>query len=129
MRWSHRADGGQSHLQLSPADLRCFIVGREELQEHLQSVLSGADERTGGHSVLCLACGNASRTWLSSRLKPDVSSPYGTWLLRDLQNFTVNGYPGLNFSHYLCEMAFRLRIKDFIHRLQEAIPKYFMLRT
>ncbi|KAG2129498.1 hypothetical protein DEU56DRAFT_496936, partial [Suillus clintonianus] len=26
LRWTHLADGGQSHLLLSPADLRCFIV-------------------------------------------------------------------------------------------------------
>ncbi|OJA12465.1 hypothetical protein AZE42_10511 [Rhizopogon vesiculosus] len=129
VRWSRRAEGGSSHLQLSPADLRCFIVGREELQDHLHSILSGVDERTGGHTVLCDDCENATLTWLSSRLQADASSPYGTWLLRDLQDIAVNGYPRLVFVHYLCEMAFRLRIKEFIRHLQEVIPRYFMLRT
>lgn len=131
VRWSHRADGGQSHLQLSPADLRCFIIGREELQNHLHSVLSGSDERTGSHTVLCATCQSASLIWLGIRLQPDASSPHGTWLLRDLQDLAVNGYPGMSFSpsHYWCDMAFRLRIKEFIRQLQEAIPRYFMLRT
>ncbi|OAX30658.1 hypothetical protein K503DRAFT_728220 [Rhizopogon vinicolor AM-OR11-026] len=129
VRWSRRAEGGLSHLQLSPADLRCFIVGREELQDHLHSILSGVDERTGGHTVLCDDCENATLTWLSSRLQADASSPYGTWLLRDLQDIAVSGYSRLIFAHYLCEMAFCLRIKEFINHLQEVIPRYFMLRT
>lgn len=80
--------------------------------------------------VLCATCENASLTWLNSRLKADASSPYGTWLLRDLQDFAVmNDCPGLNFSHHLCDLAFRWRINQFIHHLQEAIPRYFMLQS
>ena len=127
LRWVHRAEGGQSHLQLSPADLRCFIVGREELQDHLYAILSGPNERTGGqHTVLCTGCESTSRTWLSLSLKPDASSPYGTWLLRDLQTFAVDGCPGLSLCHN-CDIAFRLRIGEFIHHLHKAIPRYFML--
>ncbi|KAG1844244.1 hypothetical protein F4604DRAFT_1821938 [Suillus subluteus] len=130
LRWSHLAEGGQSHLQLSPSDLRCFIVGREHLQDHLYAILTGADEWPGGHTTaVCASCENASRTWLSSSLKPDASSPYGVWLLRNLQIFAANGCPGLSLHHARCDVNFRLRISGFVQDLHEAIPRYFMLRA
>jgi len=131
VRWSHKADGGQSHLQLSPADLRRLIVGREELQDHLYSILSGFDERTapGGDTVLCATCESTYRIWLKGSLIPDASHPHGVWLLHDLQ-YHVNHSPlGLTFPHFLCDKAFRMRIHDYIRHLQEAIPKYFMLQS
>lgn len=130
LRWSHLADGGQSHLHLSPSDLRCLIVGREHLQDHLNAILTGADERSGGHTTtICACCENASRTWLTSSLKPDASSPYGVWLLRNLQLFAANGCSGLSLHHSRCDVIFRLRINGFVQDLQAAIPRYFMLRA
>jgi hypothetical protein len=130
LRWSHLAEGGQSHLQLSPSDLRCLIVGREHLQDHLYAILAGADEWPGGHTTaICASCENTSRTWLISSLKTDASSPYGVWLLRNLQLFIVDGCPGLRLHHARCDMNFHLRISGFIQDLHEAIPRYFMLRT
>lgn len=130
LRWSHLSEGGQSHLQLSPSDLRCFIVGREHLQDHLYAILTGTDERPGGHTTaICAGCENASRTWLSSSLKPDASSPYGVWLLRNLHLFVANGCPGLSLHHSRCDVNFRLRISGFVQDLHEAIPRYFMLRA
>ncbi|KIJ64335.1 hypothetical protein HYDPIDRAFT_90957 [Hydnomerulius pinastri MD-312] len=128
-RWSIGMDGGRNHLILSPDDLRRLIIGREHLQDRLLSLLANRDSKTGSEIFrLCNRCHPSCIAGLSSYLQTSTSSPYGSWLFRDLRELSLGVSVPLQWCDG-CGCAVRLwaAIRDFLDALQVAMPKYFLL--
>ncbi|KAF8549404.1 hypothetical protein OG21DRAFT_590866 [Imleria badia] len=126
-RWSNGGDGGRSHLILSPDDLRRLIVGREMLHERLTALLFNWDPHINAEFFsLCRVCDQACMLSLPEQLMPALHSPYGNWLLHDLDRMSKNGFEGL-YACERCVPTLRYAVNQFLAQLQDAIPSYFML--
>ncbi|KAH7911873.1 hypothetical protein BJ138DRAFT_1112858 [Hygrophoropsis aurantiaca] len=126
-RWAHNAEGGQSHLTLHPEDLRCFIAGRESLQDHLLNILVAPTGHGESHEVLCPSCEYNFRTLLIGRLSPTHSSPIGCWLLRELLQLDAFNPPASLKICPRCAVSFNQLTSARVTVLQDAIPRYFLL--
>ncbi|KAJ7622516.1 hypothetical protein FB45DRAFT_927871 [Roridomyces roridus] len=82
------ADGGRSHIVLSPDDLRRLIAGREALQDVLTRILIDPLSEPGcplsPSTVECGACAPRRAEYWRTRLAPNANLPWGTWLVREL---------------------------------------------
>ncbi|KAF7369741.1 hypothetical protein MVEN_00305800 [Mycena venus] len=80
------ADGGRSHIVLSPNDLRRLIAGREALQDALvRIVIDPLTEPNCVNNASCGQCAARRAEYWRTRLAPDPKSPWGTWLVRELE--------------------------------------------
>lgn len=132
-RWNHGAEGGRSHLTLSPQDLRRLIAGRESLQDMLVTLIAKPllfQFDDGGPRTLqvCPPCHEYLSKYWVDRLMPSLSTPWGCWLVRVLQRMCGPDNDELRLSTCAgcaakhCELARRRLVI-----LKESIPEFFMI--
>ncbi|KAJ7085441.1 hypothetical protein B0H15DRAFT_846944 [Mycena belliarum] len=123
------ADGGRSHMMLSPNDMRRFIAGREALQDVLMRILidplaeAGCTPDTGAG---CTRCVLRRAAYWRTRLAPDARSPYGTWLVRELDAMLHDDA----FAETLCTDCLHAHLRTVrwrLGRLRGAMPSFFLL--
>ncbi|KIM89819.1 hypothetical protein PILCRDRAFT_197052 [Piloderma croceum F 1598] len=122
-KWSCLADGGRSHVVLHPSDLRRLIAGREGLQDILVRCIINPL----GDALVCSTCRPLIERFWRTKLAPDPMSPWGCWLLRELQQMT----PGdaQYYANWCANCAFQhhCAVWDQLRRLKETIPRLFLL--
>ena len=129
-KWGCLADGGRSHITLSPADLRRFITAREKLEE-IRVDIAVEPFRAGLQRTDYAPC-DACREPLLQQWRKIVSasdmSALGCWLLRELWLRIQNGDDLLDRT--LCEGCLRLHGEMLWQRylnLKASIPRIFQL--
>ncbi|KAJ7868540.1 hypothetical protein B0H14DRAFT_2346541 [Mycena olivaceomarginata] len=121
------ADGGRSHIVLSPNDLRRLIAGREALQDALVRVVIDPLTEPGCYNnASCGTCAPRRVEYWRTRLAPDPKSPWGTWLVRELeQMLRDDAFVGTLCSD--CVHGHLSTIRWRHGRLRGAIPGFFLL--
>lgn len=119
------AEGGRSHLTMSPQDLRRLISGRESLQDMLLSMIAKPLPIQACPSCLQYL----SRYWIEC-LIPNISTPepWGCWLLRTLYRMCDPDNDELHLAtcagcaaeHYTLAW-YRMAV------LKESIPRFFFV--
>ncbi|KAJ7730064.1 hypothetical protein DFH07DRAFT_969270 [Mycena maculata] len=121
------ADGGRSHLVLSPNDLRRLIAGREALQDALLRIAVDPLTEPGcANNAACAHCAPRRAEYWRARLAPDPKSPWSTWLVRELDWMLRDDA----FAGTLCPACFHghmSTIKWRLGRLRGAMPGFFLL--
>ncbi|KII90239.1 hypothetical protein PLICRDRAFT_108318 [Plicaturopsis crispa FD-325 SS-3] len=129
-RWSCGADGGRSHVVMSPADLRRFISGRESLQTYLMDILIDPLCEEDDRYHVCEGCrAPLEQTW-RTMLAPDPTAPWGCWLLRELARmlqFEVRQDLALLSVCAACVVWHQTLAQTRIVELKRAIPRFFLL--
>ncbi|KAJ7258069.1 hypothetical protein B0H12DRAFT_1049146 [Mycena haematopus] len=125
----HRsADGGRSHIVLSPSNLRRLIVGREALQDALVHIVIDPLTEPGcfNNSAFCGQCDPRRIEYWRTRLTPNPNSPWGTWLTRELVQMLGDDA----FVSTLCPDCVHRHLSTIrwrLGRLQGSIPSFFLL--
>ncbi|KAJ6465717.1 hypothetical protein C8R45DRAFT_839594 [Mycena sanguinolenta] len=127
LKFNCSADGGRSHIVLSPNDLRRLIAGREALQDTLLRIVIDplAEPGCSNNSRPCGFDPRRIEYW-RTRLRPDPKSPWSTWLARELVKmldddaFTSSLCPDCVHAH-LSTVRWRLG------RLRGNVPSFFLL--
>ena len=85
-RWGYNAEGGRSHLILSPADMRRLVIGREHLHHFTARILQDPFmTRPDGPSFdSCVQCREPLQRYWRAKVVSDPHSPFECWLLREL---------------------------------------------
>ncbi|KAJ7446116.1 hypothetical protein FB451DRAFT_1055330 [Mycena latifolia] len=121
------ADGGRSHIVLSPNDLRRLIAGREALQDALVRILVDPLAESGCTAdTTCAQCAPRRAAYWRARLAPDARAPYSTWLVRELDAMLRDDA----FTDTLCADCLREHLGTIrwrLGRLRGAIPSFFLL--
>lgn len=122
-------DGGRSHLVLSPHDLRRLIAGREALQDVLlKIVISPLCLAEGVGYEPCVDCATRLERYWRARLSPSYSSPWGCWLVKEL-NQMANGVD-IILNQVVCVpcMSHHMTLAwERLKSLKMEIPRMFML--
>ncbi|KAJ7038867.1 hypothetical protein C8F04DRAFT_924807, partial [Mycena alexandri] len=121
------ADGGRSHIVLSPNDLRRLIAGREALQDALVRIIIDPLTEPGCYNnESCGQCAPRRLEYWRTRLAPDAKSPWSTWLTRELnQMLRDEAFIGTLCSD--CVHGHLSTIRWRLGRLRGAIPAFFLL--
>ncbi|KIY49675.1 hypothetical protein FISHEDRAFT_40887 [Fistulina hepatica ATCC 64428] len=132
-RWATDADGGCSHLVLTPTDMRRLIVGREAIQIFIAEILvdplrehQDEDEQNDASDVVCSSCRSQIAQYWRQRLAPDPETPWTFWLSREMKFMTLD----LSFCNSLCEpcsMHHEALVFLRIQRLNNSISGFFSL--
>ncbi|KAF7373788.1 hypothetical protein MSAN_00590500 [Mycena sanguinolenta] len=122
------ADGGRSHIVLSPNDLRRLIAGREALQDVLLRIVIDPLTEPGCSNNNSRSCGCDPRRieYWRTRLAPDPKSPWSTWLARELIQMLDDGA----FTSSLCSDCLHAHLSTVrwrLGRLRGNIPSFFLL--
>ncbi|KAJ6554376.1 hypothetical protein B0H19DRAFT_949108 [Mycena capillaripes] len=121
------ADGGRSHIVLSPNDLRRLIAGREALQDALvRIIIDPLDEPGCYNNASCGHCAPRRVEYWRTRLTPDAKSPWGTWLARELEQM-LRDDAFVNTLCSDCANGHLSTIRWRLGRLRGAIPSFFLL--
>ena len=101
-RFGYNADGGRSHVVLSPADMRRLVIGRERLHDFATQLL--LDPLSAGPGAPPFAsCDNCreplARYW-REQVASDPQSPLERWLLRSFYRMLTA--PDALFEAGLC---------------------------
>ncbi|KAJ7735970.1 hypothetical protein B0H16DRAFT_1574927 [Mycena metata] len=121
------ADGGRSHIVLSPNDLRRLIAGREALQDALVRIIIDPLTEPGCYNnESCGQCAPRRLEYWRMRLAPDAKSPWSTWLTRELDQMLRDEA----FISTLCSDCVHGHLSTIrwrLGRLRGAIPAFFLL--
>ncbi|KAJ7819249.1 hypothetical protein B0H13DRAFT_2131829 [Mycena leptocephala] len=121
------ADGGRSHIVLSPNDLRRLIAGREALQDILLRIIIDPLIEPGCYNnASCGQCVSRRTEYWRTRLAPDAKSPWSTWLARELDQMLRDD----TFVNTLCSDCVNGHLSTIrwrLGRLRGAIPSFFLL--
>ena len=132
-RWTHGADGGRSHLTLSPYDLRRLIVGREGLQDFLVTMVAKpltfqSDE--GPRTIhVCPQCHlYLSQYWRERLMSSLAMSCTSWWLIRVLQRMCGTDSDELRLATCAgCAAEHYALAWHRLAALKERIPRFFLL--
>ncbi|KAJ7058021.1 hypothetical protein C8F01DRAFT_1027442, partial [Mycena amicta] len=120
-------DGGNSHLVLSPIDLRRLLAGREALQDALiQIVIDPLTELGVFTNESCAQCASHRADYWRRRLAPDPKAPWNTWLIHELEVMQDDQA----FIKTLCNDCVHAHISTVrwrLARLRGGLPSYFLL--
>ncbi|KAJ7158006.1 hypothetical protein C8R43DRAFT_853792, partial [Mycena crocata] len=123
------ADGGRSHIILSPNNLRRLIAGREALQDALVRIVVEPLIEPGcptSANAFCGHCAPRRSEYWRTRLTPDAKSPWGTWLIRELEQMLRDEA----FVNSLCNDCLQSHLSTIrwrLGRLRGAMPGFFLL--
>ncbi|KAJ6547771.1 hypothetical protein DFH09DRAFT_1505729 [Mycena vulgaris] len=121
------ADGGRSHIVLSPNDLRRLIAGREALQDILVRIVVDPLAEPGcANNAACAQCAARRATYWRARLAPVAGSPWSTWLVRELDTMLRDDA----FTDTLCAVCVHAHLGTIrwrLRRLRGAMPSFFLL--
>ncbi|EPQ55617.1 hypothetical protein GLOTRDRAFT_40766 [Gloeophyllum trabeum ATCC 11539] len=129
-KWHCSAEGGRSHVVLSSADLRRIIAGRERLQDYLvQIVIDPLGRSDEPPPPFCAGCVPPLERYWREKLAPDPTSPYGSWLLRDLLAMAKEDgpIPMLQTVCANCSFLHYSLLYDRMRTLKQSIPRLFQL--
>ncbi|KAK7055567.1 hypothetical protein R3P38DRAFT_2847848 [Favolaschia claudopus] len=121
------ADGGRSHIILSPNDLRRLIAGREALQDALVRIIVDPLTEAGCYNnAFCGQCAPRRLEYWRTRLAPDPKSVWSTWLVRELEQMLRDD----QFVNSLCSDCVHAHLSTIrwrLGRLRCSISSFFLL--
>ncbi|PCH42958.1 hypothetical protein WOLCODRAFT_138128 [Wolfiporia cocos MD-104 SS10] len=129
-RWCYNAEGGRSHLVLSPTDIRRLIVGRERLSDVCKQILFEplVSRPAGLPFDACHQCREPLQRYWREKVMSDPQSPVECWLLREL--YTIATQRDELFESAICAQCLAWH-KDVawmrFYGLKASIPQFFCL--